>query len=274
MRFEVVAKAKRDSRHILGDKGLPKLVYHPDLDDPACVRAFMEGLDRLLAEQRPPSPTGEIHLFKAMHYGAHRARKARGKRTAVTAAAARWVRRRNRIRDHLITVNLGLSYEMLRRTRFTNVDEDELLSEGLRALCDAVEAFDPWRGYRFSTYACNSIYRGFLRLSKMETRRSTFISFGYDGRLERGVWETDPAEWDERVYAERLNRLMQDNGADLTSLEQYVLNQRFPEQCSQKRATLETIGRDIQVSKERVRQMQVSALEKLRTALLAEPVFS
>ncbi len=169
-------------------------------------------------------------------------------------------------------VNLGLSYEMLRRTRFTNVDEDDLLSEGLRALVDAVEAFDPWRGYRFSTYACNAIYRGFLRLSKMETRRSSLITFGFDSRMERGGHEMTAGDWDDRVYAQRLQDAIDNNEAELTSQERYILDKRFPAESIRKRETLERIGRDMSVSKERVRQIQVTALEKLRSVLTAEPV--
>ena len=267
----MVAKSKSDRRHVLGYQGLPKYVYHPEMENNRRPRSWPDGITDLLEQQAPPSPRDEVQLFKAMHSCAHRARLACGKRTTMTARAARWTKRRNAIRDHLITVNLGLSYEMLRRTRFTNVDEDELLSEGLRALCDAVDAFDPWRGYRFSTYACNAIYRGFLRLSKMETRRSSIVRFGFDARMERGSWEMNPVDWDERVYAERLTRVIQGNTAQLTSLERCVLDKRFPEEIGRKRQTLETIGRDIQVSKERVRQIQVSALEKLRVALLSEP---
>jgi RNA polymerase sigma factor (sigma-70 family) len=267
----VVAKGKAESRHVSGHDGLPKHVYHPDMADDRVARRWLSDLDGLLVSKTPPSARDEPRLFKAMHYCAHRAHRSRGKRSVMTVGAARWTKRRNRIRDYLITANLGLSYEMLRRTRFTNVDEDELLSEGFRALFDAVEAFDPWRGFRFSTYACNSIYRGFVRLSKMETRRANLICHGCDARMEDDSLGTIPADWDDRVYAERLSRVMEDNTAQLTSLERYVLHRRFPDESDRKRETLETIGRAIQVSKERVRQIQVSALEKLRAALLAEP---
>lgn len=270
----MVAKGKAASRHVMGYEGLPKYVFHPEVAGPANTRGFLEGIDGLLEENAPPRGVDEVRLFKAMHYCAYRSHQLRGRKAAVTAASRRWIERRMVIRDHLITVNLGLCYEMLRRTRFTNVDEDDLLSEGLRALCDAVEAFDPWRGYRFSTYACNAIYRGFLRLSKMETRRASLISYGFDSRMDRGMWEMGPSEWDDRVYVERLNHVLKHDDANLTSLEKYILDKRFPDDANQKRQTLERIGRDIQVSKERVRQIQVSALEKLRLKLVAEPVLA
>ena len=52
----------------------------------------------------------------------------------------------------------------------------------------------------------------------------------------------------------------------------FVLSRRFPSDPSRKRQTLEQIGRDIRVSKERVRQIQNGALLKLRSAMEADPV--
>lgn len=267
----MVAKVKSLSRHVARTRGLPKLVYHPDFERTA-GKSLLQGIEPLLRSGGPPSPADEIRLFQAMHYCAFRARRARGKRVPITVTARRWIKRRDLIRKHLIEINLGLAYEMLRRTRFTNVDEDDLLSEGLRALCDAVEAFDPWRGYRFSTYACNAVYRGFLRLSKLETRRARFISYGFDSRMERGVDENKPSDWDDRIYSERLQRIIAHNLANLTSQERYILARRFPDRSDIKRDTLERLGREMQVSKEHVRQIQVNALEKLRARLTAEPV--
>ncbi len=269
----MVAKGKAETRHVLRQGPLPKYVYHPNFEDRSASRVYLENIEVLMADKRPPRASAETVLFQAMHYCAFRAHCSRGKRVLMTASASRWAERRDSIRDHLIVANLGLSYEMLRRTRFTNVDEDDLLSEGLRALVDAVEAFDPWRGYRFSTYACNAIYRGFLRLSKMETRRSSLISYGFDSRMERGAGEMTAADWDDRVYRDRLAKAMEWNLADLNSQEQYILDKRFPAESVRKRETLERIGREMRVSKERVRQIQVTALEKLRLALTAEPVF-
>jgi hypothetical protein len=124
----MVAKRGESSRHVLGWAGLPKYVHHPELDYGGW-RDFLPGIEPLLAQDARPSGADEGRLFRAMHYCAYRAWMARGKQCVVTARAADWIARRERIRDHLILVNLGLCYDMLRRNRFTNVDEDELFSE-------------------------------------------------------------------------------------------------------------------------------------------------
>jgi RNA polymerase primary sigma factor len=269
----MVAKRGESSRHVLGWAGLPKYVHHPELDYGGW-RDFLPGIEPLLAQDARPSGADEGRLFRAMHYCAYRAWMARGKQCVVTARAADWIARRERIRDHLILVNLGLCYDMLRRNRFTNVDEDELFSEAQRALCDAVEAYDPWRGYRFSTYACNAIYRGFLRLSKMETRRARFVTYGFEPRLDRGRLDPDLHNFDERVYSDRLNGAIRKNDADLTHQERHIIERRFPDHGGRKRDTLQRIGNDLSISKERVRQIQMNALTKLHNAITAEPVLS
>ena len=56
----------------------------------------------------------------------------------------------------------------------------------------------------------------------------------------------------------------------LSSREKEVLTRRFSLDVQTKSGTLEQVGRDMGLSKERVRQVQASALSKLRTALLEE----
>ncbi len=51
-----------------------------------------------------------------------------------------------------------------------------------------------------------------------------------------------------------------------------VLTRRFAPSPSGNTPTLETVGRDMGLSKERVRQLQLAALGKLRVALAPEAV--
>jgi RNA polymerase primary sigma factor len=55
----------------------------------------------------------------------------------------------------------------------------------------------------------------------------------------------------------------------LTDREKEVLSQRFGFNSKGKAATLKDIGSELQISKERVRQLQNSGLEKLREVLQA-----
>jgi RNA polymerase primary sigma factor len=73
------------------------------------------------------------------------------------------------------------------------------------------------------------------------------------------------------LYVERLNRALNDNLGALTELESKVLEQRFPT-TSEQRLTFREIGDSIGLSKERVRQIQNIALNKLRDVMEQDSV--
>ncbi len=124
----------------------------------------------------PAAKSGRVHpdcealLFKQLHYCGYRLSKiykeadsGRKSKAALKRQYNKWVDRYNQIRTRLIEGNLGLVYDLIGRSRFENLDRDEMSSEGMMALLRAADTFDPWRGYRFSTYACNAILRAFSR---------------------------------------------------------------------------------------------------------------
>jgi len=251
-----------------------RFVDHPSLRRPGAEKRFLTPeLHEVLARGGRLTLTQEIMLFEAFHaagYLAHKERKARPGRETKRLQRLRMLRAE--IRERLVDANLGLVYELIRRSRFTNVDNDDLVSDGLYALLQAAEAFNPWKGYRFSTYACNAILRAFVRRSMAETKRRNHAPASFDPLLESGDTMAEQRESDSALYAERLSRLIDEGGADISETERFVLARRFPMTRNRKRSTLEEIGRAISVSKERVRQIQNGALEKLREAMEADPV--
>ena len=73
------------------------------------------------------------------------------------------------------------------------------------------------------------------------------------------------------LCAERLNRAMSANLAELTELEARIIAERFPRD-REARLTLQRVADGVGLSKERVRQIQDLALEKLRLILEVDPV--
>ena len=68
----------------------------------------------------------------------------------VRGLAARWVAKRNAF----IEAHVGLVRHVVNRHGWSaGVSRDDLIQEGLLAMCRAVERFDPDRGARFSSYA-------------------------------------------------------------------------------------------------------------------------
>ena len=147
----------------------------------------------------------------------------------------------------------------------------ELVSEGSVALMAAVEKFDYARGYRFSTYASWAIVKGFARLIPSEAKRPDraggvdFANLPVNLRLEQlpGIMAVEQAHQD-------LQTIIKNN---LDEREQYIILNHYalaPEIIKKKPKTLKQIGDDLDLSKERIRQIELQALQKLRQSLSPE----
>jgi len=203
-------------------------------------------------------------LFGALHTCAYLANKAARNRND----EEKWVERWAAIREYIVQQNLGLAYSMMSRFNTRLVDEDDLLSDAMLGLTRAVDRFNPWKGYRFSTYACNVIVRALMRRGKRERNRRRLFPVQFDASFERPATMPDA---EHELFVERLSQVLQNNVGHLTDLETRVLSQRFTTN-RQDRLTFQEIGDAVGLSKERVRQIQNIAIRKLREALASDPV--
>lgn len=252
----------------------PKFVDNEELHG----RATYERLFAPTADTPKTAGAGhqdEVLRFKRMHFCARRM-KALGKRFGAAAEKRpdyeRFASLHKQLRDQIASDNLGLVYDLYKRSRILNVDGDELLSEGMMALTRAIYTFDPWRGFRFSTYACNAIVRAFYRCGLKESKRRQREPLNFEQDYEKSDWHETCRGEERNLYAERLSRILTDGSVELTPIEREVLEQRFPLKVGAERRTLSSIGRTMSLSKERVRQIQNSAIGKLREALELDPV--
>lgn len=226
------------------------------------------------------SAEDERRLFMAFNYCRHRTmrllRRWRGHRLSLTAARelAHWYNASMGIRGEIARLNISLVLAMARRAKIHGVELSELVSEGNFALLRCVDKFDCDRGFKFSTYACRAILSAFTRIATKGSRYRQQFPVTFDPLVE-------PSDYVERKRAEvvdhsvgSLRTALQSNSADLSDVEQRVLSARFalddqtvtnPSQARGK--TLEEVGELLGVSKERVRQIQNKALEKLRDVL-------
>ncbi len=201
----------------------------------------------------------ETDLFKALHTSAFRY----GRAKVGSAARHRWLADWMQIRDYLVEVNLGLAYSMVSRFTSAQADADELVSEAMYGLYRGVERYDPWKGYRFSTYACNCIARACLRHRKQQQRQHEYMAVMFDVPWNPVTEKPDEATG---LHLERLRHVMDSNVAELNSIEKRILDERFPFSDAPAR-TLQQIAGLVGLSKERVRQIQNIALDKLKTAM-------
>ncbi len=172
-------------------------------------------------------------------------------------------------REQIAETNLALVLAMAKRTRMSEVDFADLVSEGNMALLRSVDKFDCGRGFKFSTYACRAILKAFsrqgMKLSKYRQRFPT----DFDPAMEKSDHLETVRATHEKETADEVKHIVMSNEAELTDVEQTVIHHRFGLDRKQDAPalTLEQVGQIIGVTKERVRQIQNKALEKIRLAL-------
>jgi RNA polymerase sigma factor (sigma-70 family) len=241
--------------------------YVPDarLRTKAAVRDTLALLEWIRTGTGLDHKPGDQELFAALHTCAYLATKPAkdGDNEQST-----WARRWSTIREFVVQQNLGLAYSMMSRFNTRLIDEDDLLSDAMLGLTRAVDRFNPWRGYRFSTYACNVIVRALMRRGKRERNRRRLFPVQYDVSFEKPMTVADPGQ---ELFIERLSQMLESNVGQLTDLESRILSKRFTSE-RQDRLTFQEIGDAVGLSKERVRQIQNIAIRKLRRALAADPV--
>jgi len=248
-----------------GDAPEWHLASELDPDDQSSV-----GVPALTAEQ-------EQLLFQRFNYARYRVFKVlsayRGKRLSLRAARqlVLWAQRALAVRGEIVRLNVPLVLAMAKRTRLGGVDFSELISEGNMALLRSVDKFDCSRGFKFSTYACRAILKSFSRVAMRTSRYRGRFPTEFDPALERSDHLERKREAVEVACVDELRDILGQNRANLTKLEETVIRERFALNAPDSQAgvpkTLEQVGQIIGVTKERVRQIQNKALEKIRAAL-------
>ncbi len=220
---------------------------------------------------------GERHVFLKLNYCRRRVQEvllqSRGRRLNAKALEELlyWEHIVQQTREEIIRDNVGLVMAMARRTRVNGTDPADLMSEGSLALLRAANKFDCARGYRFSTYACRAILKSFSRVALRTARYRGRFPAAFDPSLERSR-HADTRRVEVSMHCiEELRCILEGDVGNLSEVERRVIRARFAldhdERADGKGKTLEQVGELIGVTKERVRQIQNKALEKLRLAL-------
>jgi len=211
-------------------------------------------------------------LFLKYNYARHRIGKVQdeiGSRQPTEDQAREllhWWRIANEYRDQISETNLALVLAMAKRTRMSEVDFADLVSEGNMALLRSVDKFDCDRGFKFSTYACRAILKAFSRQGvKLSKYRQRFPT-DFDPALEKSNHLETVRRQSELDSATAVRDIVLNNEARLSDVERTVLDHRFGLERGDEHIplTLEQVGQIIGVTKERVRQIQNKALEKVR----------
>jgi len=176
-----------------------------------------------------------------------------------------------RIKKTIIEANLRLVASVAQKHRALGAQKADLISEGNFSLMRAVEKFDYTRGYRFSTYATWAIAKDFAKRIPEEAHRPDKSGAGDVSDLQQDMRIGPIVDFAaiERAH----NSLEQVIGSNLTEREQYIVRNHFalePGPVKRKPKTLRRIGEELNLSSERVRQIELIALQKLRHNLSPE----
>lgn len=168
-----------------------------------------------------------------------------------------------RVKNEIVAANLRLVISIAKKQMTAGISFFDLLSDGNLSLMKAVDKFDYFRGNKFSTYASWAIWRNYARSIPDERRyldrfRPVEID-SFEGRIDdRGsLWQQERAESERRFQLDRFLSALDDR-------ERTILELRYGLDSNERPQTLRQVGREIGVTKERIRQIETRALEKLR----------
>ncbi len=164
-------------------------------------------------------------------------------------------------RNAILQANLRLVVSVARRHVRSNVCLMELISEGNVILMRAVDGFDIHKGNRFSTYATLALMKGFAQAVPL-------LMAGRRANSDAEILATLPDRrgaslLDQRADRDHVQHLLN----RLSDREQAVLRAHYglaADASAAVPATYEQVGRQLGLTKQRVRQIEQSALAKLR----------
>jgi RNA polymerase primary sigma factor len=216
----------------------------------------------------------EAHLFRKMNYLKYRASRLRevldpGRaRTADLNEIERLQEEALAVKNQIIRANLRLVVSIAKKRVGPTSNFFELVSDGNMSLIRAVEKFDYARGFKFSTYASWAIMKNYARtIPEEKSRRDRFVT-GHEEMFEAAAdHRTDQYEYesDQRRNQEAVQGML----GRLNDRERQILISRYGLGGASE-LTLEQLGRELGITKERVRQIESRAQEKLRKFALEQ----
>lgn len=218
----------------------------------------------------------DLKRYKPLNRGRERKLLKRCKKGDVTA------------RNALIEHNLRFVFDTARRYSGLGVPMGELISEGNLGLLRAINKFDESRDVKFITYAVWWIRQGMseaVRKHKSNMQTELDPTQANDGIMQNMILEDeedDQGSSQENLFIQTTERdeteqelqemqkaMVEKLLSKLADREREVIEEYFG-LTSGKEKTLHEIGKNMGLTSERVRQIKVCAMNKLRTSVLTD----
>ncbi|HRX86875.1 MAG TPA: sigma-70 family RNA polymerase sigma factor [Phycisphaerae bacterium] len=169
------------------------------------------------------------------------------------------------IRRQIVEANLRLVVSIAKRHVGWSPRFFEVISDGNVSLIRAVEKFDYARGFKFSTYASWAVMKNYARTVPEEHYHCTRFVTGQEELLDSAADHRSPGGED--MDRATLARALADGMRDLTPRERTIVSGHFGLFGAAESQTLEELGQQFGVTKERVRQIERRAIDKIKSAL-------
>ncbi len=217
----------------------------------------------------------EIELFRRYNYLKHLVSQERHRLklskidAKLLAELEGYLDEAEEIRKTLVEANLRLVVSIAGKHTSNDAGFLELVSKGNFALIQAVEEFDYTTGFRFSRRASLDIAKEYAKVSGRSTeltpkRAASLASIQRD--LRETTADLSALERTRQNLAEVIRE-------ELDEREQYVILHHFGligSSIRKNTKTLQQIGDELGLTKERIRQIELRALQKLRQCLSSE----
>ena len=230
-----------------------------------------------LCESKLLKPEEEKILFQRMNYFRFRAQQYQSRLNPEKSTEWDLIRIEGLLRiadwhrDFIVRSNMRLVISIVKKFVNKHNAFDDLLSDGAMALMRAVEKFDYDRGFRFSTYATQVVRRNAYRMVMLKQKERSRIAMSTD---ESGIDISDETK-EPAINEQRWNDLRTRLGQMLDCLERrekLIIRARFSLGGHRRVQTLQRLADILGVSKERVRQIEKRAMEKLRSMVHKFPL--
>ena len=213
----------------------------------------------------------EQHLFRKLNFAKYRANRLRSTLNAEQPQAKRMDEIEQlydtavATKNQIVRANLRLVVSIAKRHVGPQENFFELVSDGNISLIRAAEKFDYGRGFKFSTYASWAIMKNFARSIPNEMKQRDRFRTSND-ELFAATQENRADRLSEELAHENRISAVRKILSRLDDREQKIIINRFGLDYTQEPCTLKQVGESMGVTKERVRQIESRALDKLRIA--------